>query len=98
MRISFWLRGRSPGDGLTEPVLEAGRGDACVASWSQGVLPEFRPVVARVDVGGHVARIVLRAQDAADELVETERLGASQLDDAIRGCAHGDVGQCGCDV
>ena len=69
---------------LAEPLLESGRGDACVASWSQGVLLEFRPVVARVDVGGHVARVVLRAQDAAHELVETERLGASQLDDAIR--------------
>ena len=76
-------RGRLRGRGLAEPVLEAGRGDACVAARGEGVLVELRAEVAGVDVGHHPARIVVRAQDAPDELVEAELLGAPQLDDAV---------------
>ena len=36
-----------------EPVLEAGRGDACVVAGGEGVLIELRAEVARVGVGGY---------------------------------------------
>ena len=71
--------------GLAEPVLEAGRGDACVVARGQGALVELRAEVAGVDVGHHLPRVVLALEEAPGELVEPELLGAGQLDDAVHG-------------
>src|SRR5262249_6453556 len=74
---------RSAGDGLAEPVLEAGRGDACAAARGEGVVVELRAEVEGVDVGRHEARVVPGAKEAPGELVEPELLRASQLDDPV---------------
>ena len=67
---------------MTEPVLEAGRGDACVVARDEG--PRVQPgEAARVNVGSHLSRVVDRLQEAPGELVEAERFRARKLDGAV---------------
>src|SRR4051794_30669057 len=77
----------SAGDGLAEPVLEAGRGDEWAVARGERVLGELGAEVPCVDVGGHRAWVVVRAQDAAGELVEGELLRPREFDGAVHGRA-----------
>ena len=51
-----------------------------------------------MDIGHDLARIVVRAQEVPDELVQPEPFGAGQLDGAVDRRALGDIGQGGGDV
>src|SRR6188472_3413484 len=85
-------------DGLREPVLEAGRGDACIAARSEGVGVELGAEVLGVDVGPDSTWVVLHVQQAPDDLVEAELLGTSKLDDSVYRLVHCEVGQRSGDV
>src|SRR5262245_5966221 len=98
MRSPLGLDVGSSGHGPGEPVLEAGRGDACVTARGQREVFELRAEIGRVDVDGHLARVVVRAENAPDEFVETELLGPCQLDDAVRRLAQRGGGGGGGDV
>ena len=84
---------------MAEPVREAGRADAgVVAGDEDALIRDFQAVVGRVDIGHDVPRIVGRAQEAPDELVQPEPFGAGQLDGAVDRRALGDIGQGGGNV
>src|SRR5262245_18548897 len=82
-----WLPRRR---GLLEPVLEARLGEPGAGVRHEGALAQEGAVVPRAGVGDHLARIVTRAEGAADQVVEAELLGAGDLDDAVHRRAHGD--------
>ena len=84
--------------GLAEPVLEAGRGDACVVARDEGPVVQLGAEVAGVNVGRHMAWVVARVQDTPCELVEGKRFRARQLDRVVEWCADRDIGQSAGDV
>src|SRR5262245_51287288 len=90
--------GSPGGHGLGEPVLEAGRVEASVTARGKGEVSELRAEVGCVDVDGHSARVIVRAEKAPNEFVETELLRPCQLDDAVHRLAQCDVRQRGGDV
>ena len=84
--------------GPAEPVLEAGRGDACVVAGGEGPVVQLGAEVAGVNVGRHLSPVVACLQDAPGELVEAERLRARELDCVVQRRADRDIGQSADDV
>src|SRR3954452_21975641 len=83
---------------LAEPVLEAGRGDACVVAGGERAVVQLGAEVAGVSVRRDLSSVVARLQDTPGDLVKAERLRPRQLDRVVQGRADRDVGQCAGDV
>lgn len=71
-----------------------GRGaEACARSRDQGAVVGARPEVADLPVDDHRASAAPRVQHAPGEVVEAQRLGSRDLDDAVPGRGEGRLDQ-----
>src|SRR5262245_35971187 len=85
-------------DEAAEPVLETRRADARVIAGGEALIVQLCAEVARVDVCGHLPRILGCAQESSDEFVETYPFRTRQFDRAVQRFLDCDIGQRGSDI
>src|SRR5215813_1627526 len=84
-------------DEAAEPVLEARRADTRVIAGGEALIVQLCAEVARVDVCGHLPRILGCAQESSDEFVETYPFRTRQFDHAVQRFLDSNIGQRGSD-
>src|SRR2546429_443437 len=94
---SFWSR-LPRSRRLLEPICETRLGEMCVCAGEECAFAQFGAEVARASVGDYLAPIAPCGKVLSDQFVESELLGARDLDHVVHRSADGYLGHLGSDI